>query len=159
MKKNKYAASLDTISRPQNKVGIKKTDCYVGAALAKAIEEGEIRNHERLVATINALFGEYGPLYAAHVANPLVKIFNLHKKENFERFKKNVEDGYTPWFIYRFYYKMRSNEGNIYPFEYSIYERDQTYGIQEFKKRFTPSAWKALVKIPVKKRISNKHSS
>ena len=49
MKKNKYAASLDTISRPQNKVGIKKTDCYVGAAIAKAIEEGELRNHERLV--------------------------------------------------------------------------------------------------------------
>ena len=157
MKKNKYAASLDTISRPQNKVGIKKTDCYVDAALTKAIEEGEIRNHERLVATINALFGEYGPLYAAHVANPLVKIFNLHKKENFERFKKNVEDGYTPWFIYRFYYKMRSNEGNIYPFEYSIYERDQTYGIQEFKKRFTPSAWKALVKIPVKKQFGLAH--
>lgn len=157
MKKNKYAASLDTISRPQNKVGIKKTDCYVGAAMAKAIEESEIRNHERLVATINALFGEYGPLYAAHVANPLVKIFNLHKKENFERFKKNIEDGYTPWFIYRFYYKMRSNEGNIYPFEYSIYERDQTYGIQDFKKRFTPSAWKALVKIPVKKQFGLAH--
>ena len=46
MKKNKYAASLDTISRPQNKVGIKKTDCHVGAAIVGAIEEGELRNHD-----------------------------------------------------------------------------------------------------------------
>lgn len=154
MKKNKYAASLDTISRPQNKVGIKKTDCYVDAAIAKAIEEGERRNHERLVAAVSTLFGEYGPLYAGNVAIPLIKIFNLHKKENFERLKKNVEDGYTPWFIYRFYYKLRCIESTIYPFEYGIYERDQTYGIQDFKKRFTPSAWKALVKLPACRQFS-----
>jgi len=154
VKKNKYAASLDTISRPQNKVGIKKTDCYVGAAIAKAIEEGERRNHERLVAAICTLFGEYGPMYAGVVANPLIKIFNLHKKENFNRFKKNIDDGYTAWFVYRFYYKLRSIESTIYPSEYGIYEHDQTYGIQDFKKRFTPSAWKALVKIPVKKQFS-----
>ncbi|MEG3033903.1 MAG: PcfJ domain-containing protein [Aurantimicrobium sp.] len=153
MKKNKYAASLDTISRPQNKASNKKTDCYEDAAIARAIEEDERRNYERLVGAVRNLFGEYGHLYAAHVANPLIKIFNLHKKENFERFKKNVEDGYTPWFIYRFYYKMRDSSGLIYPFEFGIYERDQTYGIQDFKKRFTPSAWKALVKIPVKKQF------
>ena len=150
MKKNKYAASLDTISRPQN-MASNKIDVE---AIAKAIEEGERRNYERLVAAICTLFGEYGPLYAAHVANPLIKIFNLHKKENFNRFKKNIDDGYTAWFIYRFYYKLRSIESTIYPFEYGIYERDQTYGIQDFKKRFTPSAWKALVKIPVKKQFS-----
>lgn len=154
MKKNKYAASLDTISRPQNKVGNKKTDCHVDAAIARAIEEGERRNYERLVVAVRNLFGYHGPLYAGNVAASLIKIFNLQKKENFNRFKKNIDDGYTPWFIYRFYYKMRSNEGNIYPFEYSIYERDQTYGIQDFKKRFTSSAWKALVKIPVKKQFS-----
>ena len=154
MKKNKYAASLDTISRPQNKVGIKKTDCYVGAAIAKAIEERELRNHERLVAVINTLFGYRGPLFVDNVAASLIKILNLQKKENFNRFKKNIDDGYTAWFIYRFYYKLRCIESTIYPFEYDIYERDQTYGIQDFKKRFTPSAWKALVKIPVKKQFS-----
>ena len=154
MKKNKYAASLDTISRPQNKVGIKKTDCYVDAAIARAIEEDERRNYERLVATINALFGYHGPLYAGNVAAYLIKIFNLQKKENFNRFKKNIDDGYTAWFIYRFYYKMRCIESTIYPFEYGIYERDQTYGIQDFKKRFTPSAWKAFVKIPACRQFS-----
>ena len=154
MKKNKYAASLDTISRPQNKVGIKKTDCYVDAAIAKAIEEGELRNHERLVAAVSTLFGYNGPLYAGNVAASLIKIFNLQKKENFNRFKKNIDDGYTAWFIYRFYYKLRCIESTIYPFEYGIYERDQTYGIQDFKKRFTPSAWKALVKIPVYRQFS-----
>ena len=154
MKKNKYAASLDTISRPQNKAGNKKTDCYDDAAIAKAIEEVERRNYERLVAAVRTLIGEYGPLYAGNIPNPLIKIFNLHKKENFERFKKNIEDGYTPWFVHRFYYKLRSSEGTIYPFEYSIYERDQTYGIQDFKKHFTPSAWKALVKMPPKKQFS-----
>ena len=154
MKKNKYAASLDTISRPQNKVGIKKTDCYDDAAIARAIEESERRNYERLVATINALFGYHGPLYAGNVAAYLIKIFNLQKKENFNRFKKNIDDGYTGWFIYRFYYKLRCIESTIYPFEYGIYERDQTYGIQDFKKRFTPSAWKALVKIPAYRQFS-----
>ena len=154
MKKNKYAASLDTISRPQNKVGIKKTDCYVDAAIAKAIEEGELRNHERLVAAVSTLFGYHGPLYAADVAASLINIFNLQKKENFNRFKKNIDDGYTAWFIYRFYYKVRCIESTIYPFEYGIYERDQTYGIQDFKKRFTPSAWKALVKLPACRHFS-----
>ena len=154
MKKNKYAASLDTISRPQNKVGIKKTDCYVDAAIAKAIEEGELRNHERLVAAVSTLFGYHGPLYAADVAGSLINIFNLQKKENFNRFKKNIDDGYTAWFIYRFYYKVRCIESTIYPFEYGIYERDQTYGIQDFKKRFTPSAWKALVKLPACRHFS-----
>ena len=145
MKKNKYAASLDTISRPQNKVG---------AAIAKAIEEGELRNHERLVAAVSTLFGYHGPLYAADVAASLINIFNLQKKENFNRFKKNIDDGYTAWFIYRFYYKVRCIESTIYPFEYGIYERDQTYGIQDFKKRFTPSAWKALVKLPACRHFS-----
>ncbi len=150
MKKNKYAASLDTISRPQNKVGIKNDV----EAIAKAIEEGERRNYERLVATVCNLFGYHGPLYAGNVVASLIKIFNLQKKENFNRFKKNIDDGYTAWFIYRFYYKVRCIESTIYPFEYSIYERDQTYGIQDFKKRFTPSAWKALVKIPVYRQFS-----
>ena len=154
MKKNKYAASLDTISRPQNKAGNKKTDCYVDAALAKAFEEGELRNYERLVVAVSNLFGYHGPLYAGNVAASLINIFNLQKKENFNRFKKNIDDGYTAWFIYRFYYKLRCIESTIYPFEYGIYERDQTYGIQDFKKRFTPSAWKALVKIPVYRQFS-----
>ena len=154
MKKNKYAASLDTISRPQNKVGIKKTDCHVGAAIAKAIEGGERRNYERLVVAVSNLFGYHGPLYADNVAANLIKIFNLQKKENFNRFKKNIDDGYTAWFIYRFYYKLRCIESTIYPFEYGIYERDQTYGIQDFKKRFTPSAWKAFVKIPACRQFS-----
>ena len=154
MKKNKYAASLDTISRPQNKAGNKKTDCHVDAAIANAIEESEIRNHERLVAAVSTLFGYNGPLYAGNVAASLIKIFNLQKKENFNRFKKNIDDGYTAWFIYRFYYKLRCIESTIYPFEYGIYERDQTYGIQDFKKRFTPSAWKAFVKIPVYRQFS-----
>ena len=154
MKKNKYAASLDTISRPQNKVGIKKTDCHVGAAMAKAIEESERRNYERLVVAVSNLFGYHGPLYAGNVAASLINIFNLQKKENFNRFKKNIDDGYTAWFIYRFYYKLRCIESTIYPFEYGIYERDQTYGIQDFKKRFTPSAWKALVKIPACRQFS-----
>ena len=127
MKKNKYAASLDTISRPQNKVGIKKTDCYVGAALAKAIEEGEIGNHKRLVVAVCNLFGYHGPVYGDNVVASLIKIFNLQKRENFNRFKKNIDDGYTAWFIYRFYYKLRCIESTIYPFEYGIYERDQTY--------------------------------
>jgi hypothetical protein len=48
---------------------------------------------------------------------------------------------------------MRDSSGLIYPFGFGIYERDQTYGIQDFKKRFTPSAWKALVKIPPKKQF------
>lgn len=150
MKKNKYAASLDTISRPQN-MASNKNDVE---AIAKAIKGVERRNHERLVAAICTLFGEGGYLYADRVANPLIEIFNLRKKENFNRFKKNIDDGYTAWFVYRFYYKLRSIESTIYPFEYGIYERDQTYGIQDFKKRFTPSAWKALVKIPVKKQFS-----
>ena len=153
MKKNKYAASLDTISRPQNKAGNKKTDCYVGAALTKAIEEGELRNHERLVVAVRNLFGYHGPLYTGNVVATLIKIFNLQKKENFNRFKKNIDDGYTAWFIYRFYNELLCIGSTIYPFEYGIYERDQTYGIQDFKKRFTPSAWKALVKIPVKKQF------
>ena len=154
MKKNKYAASLDTISRPQNKVGIKKTDCHNDAAIARAIEEGERRNYERLVVAVSNLFGYHGPLYAGNVAASLIKIFNLQKRENFNRFKKNIDDGYTAWFIYRFYYKLRCIESTIYPFEYGIYERDQTYGIQDFKKRFTPSAWKALVKIPAYRQFS-----
>ena len=91
---------------------------------------------------------------AGNVAAYLIKIFNLQKKENFNRFKKNIDDGYTAWFIYRFYYKQRCIESTIYPFEYSIYERDQTYGIQDFKKRFTSSAWKALVKIPACRQFS-----
>ncbi len=150
MKKNKYAASLDTISRPQN-MASNKNDVE---AIAKAIEEGERRNYERLVAAVSTLFGYHGPLYAGNVAASLIKIFNLQKKENFNRFKKNIDDGYTAWFIYRFYYKQRCIESTIYPFEYGIYERDQTYGIQDFKKRFTPSAWKALVKIPVYRQFS-----
>ncbi len=150
MKKNKYAASLDTISRPQN-MASNKNDVE---AIAKAIEEGERRNYERLVAAVSTLFGYHGPLYAGNVAASLIKIFNLQKKENFNRFKKNIDDGYTAWFIYRFYYKLRCIESTIYPFEYGIYERDQTYGIQDFKKRFTPSAWKALVKIPVYRQFS-----
>jgi len=154
VKKNKYAASLDTISRPQNKVGIKKTDCHDDAAIARAIEEGERRNYERLVVAVSNLFSYHGPLYAGNVAASLIKIFNLQKKENFNRFKKNIDDGYTAWFIYRFYYKLRCIESTIYPFEYSIYERDQTYGIRDFKKRFTPSAWKALVKIPAYRQFS-----
>ena len=113
MKKNKYAASLDTISRPQNKVGIKKTDCYVDAAIAKAIEEGELRNHERLVAAVSTLFGYHGPLCVANVAASLIKILNLQKKENFDRFKKNIDDGYTAWFVHCFHYKMNRNEGTI----------------------------------------------
>ena len=154
MKKNKYAASLDTISRPQNKTGNKKTDCHVDAAIARAIEEDERRNYERLVVAVSNLFGYHGPLYAGNVAAYLIKIFNLQKKENFNRFKKNIDDGYTAWFIYRFYYKLRCIESTIYPFEYGIYERDQTYGIQDFKKRFTPSAWKAFVKIPACRQFS-----
>ena len=67
MKKNKYAASLDTISRPQNKAGNKKTDCHNDAAIARAIEEGERRNYERLVTAVSALFGYHGPLYAGNV--------------------------------------------------------------------------------------------
>lgn len=149
MKKNMYAASLDTISRPQNKVGINKTDCYVGTAIARAIKGVERRKHERLVAAVSSLFGYHGSVYVDNVVTSLIKIFNLQKKENFNRFKKNIDDGYTAWFIYRFFHKLRCNESTIYPFEYGIYERDQTYGIQDFKKRFTPSAWKALVKIPV----------
>ena len=150
MKKNMYAASLDTISRPQN-MASNKNDIE---AIAKAIEEDELRNHERLVAAVSTLFGYHGPLYAADVAASLINIFNLQKKENFNRFKKNIDDGYTAWFIYRFFHKLRCNENTIYPFEYGIYERDQTYGIQDFKKRFTPSAWKALVKIPVYRQFS-----
>ena len=106
MKKNKYAASLDTISRPQNKVGIKKTDCHVGAAMAKAIEESERRNYERLVAVVCNLFGYHGPLYAGNVVASLIKIFNLQKKENFNRLKKNIDDGYTTWIKYGFFYKV-----------------------------------------------------
>lgn len=150
MKKNKYAASLDTISRPQN-MASNKNDIE---AIAKAIEEGERRNYERLVVAVSNLFGYHGPLYAGNVAASLIKIFNLQKKENFNRFKKNIDDGYTAWFIYRFYYRQRCIESTIYPFEYSIYERDQTYGIQDFKKRFKPSAWKALVKIPAYRQFS-----
>lgn len=149
MKKNKYGATLETISRPQNKTVNKKTDHSIDTALAKAIEEDERRNYERLEAAICTLFGQYGPLRASLAANPLIKILNLYKKENFERFKKNIDDGYTPWFIYRFYHMMHDPNAVIHPFEFGIYERDQTYGIQDFKKRFTPSAWKALVKIPV----------
>ena len=149
-----YAASLDTISRPQNKVGINKTDCYVGTAIARAIKGVERRKHERLVAAVSSLFGYHGSLYVDNVATSLIKIFNLQKKENFNRFKKNIDDGYTAWFIYRFYHKLLCIESTIYPFEYGIYERDQTYGIQDFKKHFTPSAWKALVAMSPKKQFS-----
>ena len=72
MKKNKYAASLDTINRPQNKAGNKKTDCYDDAAIARAIEEGERRNYERLVVAVSTLSGYHGPLYAGNVIQRIV---------------------------------------------------------------------------------------
>ena len=149
MRNNKYAASLDTISRRHNK--------DVNTSLnIKANEESDRSKHDQVLSSIFDIFGISCPLlYGSHFfTSTLIKIFKLQKKENFDRFKKNIDDGYTAWFIYRFHYKMRRSEGIIYPFEYGIYERDQTYGIRDFKKHFTPSAWKALVKIPAKKQFS-----
>jgi hypothetical protein len=70
---------------------------------------GKAKLGESVIAAVSTLFGYHGPLYADNVAASLTKIFNLQKKENFNRFKKNIDDGYTAWFIYRFYYRQGSS--------------------------------------------------
>lgn len=152
MKKNKYAASLETVSRRNNSLVNKTKKNLEGDILVSTI--GEIDRRKQVLTEICEIFGKYGPIYINQFSVELVDIFNLERKENFDRFKKNIEDGYSAWFIYRFHHKAHTSEGIIWPFEYSIYERDQTYGIQDFKKHFTPKAWKALVKMSPGKQVS-----
>lgn len=145
MKKNKYAASLESVSRRH----VNKTlNSFEDESLVKAIEESDRKKHDQLLSSICNIFG------VASVGASLIEILNLQNKKNFDRFKKNIDDGYTAWFVHCFHCKMYRSEGTIHPFEYGIYERDQTYGIQDFKKHFTPSAWKALVKMSPKKQFS-----
>lgn len=156
--KNKYAASLATVVRPIKAIIEKKPEINYEVLAAKAEAAKRRQQVADAIATLEPIIGDSGRINFPDFFEAVNSILKISDPENLKRFVKNLKDGYLPWFLYRFYYNhSRALKTVIHPMEFDLYRADQTYGIQEFKKLFTPSGWKALVKIPVKKQFELGH--
>lgn len=144
MNKNKYQPTLLTIQKPISKKIITTSKFFEYDSLSaqktkeKQVELFKLKIHKLLTNAPTAVSHE--------ITDFVIESFRLEDPDNFNQFEKNIKDGYAIYYYYLYV--------NIPLRSYDLkYIKDQTTGINNFIKLFTPKSRKKLINIPASNQI------
>lgn len=144
MNKIKYQPSLLTIQKPISKKIITTSKLFEYDSLsAQKTKEKQV---ELFKLKIHKLLTNAATTVSHEITDFVIESFRLEDPDNFNQFEKNIKDGYAIYYYYLYV--------NIPLRSYDLkYIKDQTTGINNFIKLFTPKSRKKLINIPASNQI------
>lgn len=122
MKQNKYAANLTTINSVKKKKAVDESQTELSGILPaftnQTVFSEDTYHRIRDVATL--IYRDPAPMTSSSIVQNvkgLVDYLDLENDNNYNMFKKNIADGYMPWLVYRFMYRLGDKELPLLPYK------------------------------------------